>query len=455
MIQFSLLQDSKVGILGLSRTGIAVYKALKNAVKEIIVWDDNQDNRKIFIEQFDHSLLLPPLDSRWRNLDKFIPSPGIAPTHDLIKTIVAHGVDIISDIDLFFGECQSSKFIAVTGTNGKSTTTALIYHILKSASMNYYMGGNIGVPVLDLPIGAQGYVFELSSFQLELIKDFKPDISILLNITPDHLDRHGTFENYAKIKEKILFNMCSYGSAIINIDNHSTQNIFNNLKKKNFEKRLIPISISKICPEGIAIVENKIYDHIDDIVIFELPFNIYLQGIHNMENIAASYAACRLLGLKAIQILQAIKTFVGLPHRAQYIGTHLGVNFYNDSKATNGAAASKSIMFLDNIFWLAGGIAKKDGIEDLRAYFSKIKKAYLYGKDGHLFAKALGEEVDFEIFTTLKEAFWAANKDATAMNCDDKNILLAPAAASYDQFRSFEHRGETFITLYNELIAET
>ncbi|RYE05660.1 MAG: UDP-N-acetylmuramoyl-L-alanine--D-glutamate ligase [Rickettsiaceae bacterium] len=455
IIQSSSFEYDRIGILGLSRTGIAVFRALRNRARELLIWDDNPQTRQIFTQQFDSSFLVSPSDPRWQSLDKFIPSPGIDPNHHLIKNIINCGIDIVSDIDILFAQSSSSKFISVTGTNGKSTTTALIYHVLKSLNINYHMGGNIGIPVLDLPIKAQGYIIELSSFQLELIKDFRSDIAILLNITQDHLDRHKTFANYIEIKKSIISTIRQHGSAVISVDDINTRNIFEELKQKNFSKNLISISTSIICQGGVSVIDNELHDQLSNSTnIFDLPFNIHLQGAHNAENIAASYAACRTLGIEADKILQSIKTFVGLAHRAQYIGTYLGINFYNDSKATNGFAASKSINFLDNVFWIAGGTAKDDGIKDLIPYFNKIRKAYLYGRDSTLFATTLRSKVNFELFDTLEQAFWAATKDACLVSGMHKNILLSPAAASYDQFKDFEERGNTFISLYHQLVTQ-
>ena len=297
-----------------------------------------------------------------------------------------------------------------------------------------------------MELSKSGYVLELSSFQLDLLKSFKAKIAVLLNITPDHLDRHQTMDLYIAAKKKIFERMDKDSFGIINVDNDISRKVFLELKNES-RINLIPISTCKILDKGISILNSKIYDNISEKLIIDLPPNKYLQGIHNLENIAASYAACRTIDINPEQIITSINTFQGLPHRMHYIGIIKGINFYNDSKATNVQAASMSIGALDNIYWLAGGVAKEGGIEQLESLFNKIKKAYLFGQDKELFAKTLKNKVDFEICQNLEQAFNFAFIDAIKSTDKLKNILLAPACASYDQFKNFEQRGELFTKL--------
>lgn len=296
-------------------------------------------------------------------------------------------------------------------------------------------------------------MLELSSFQLDLVKTFVTKIAVLLNITPDHQDRHENMESYIAAKSKIFDRMEKNSYGIINIDNNYCHEIFTNLQQKPHIK-LIPFSVTKILEKGISIVNNTITDNFFEHISFKLLFNKSLQGVHNSENIAASHAVARIIGLKTAQILESISNFQGLPHRMQYLGSIDGINFYNDSKATNAIAAVQSIKALDNIYWLAGGIAKEGGIEEIKPYFSKIKKAYFYGQAKEMFANTAKDVIDSVICDDLKQAFELAYKDALNDNESIKNILLAPCCSSYDQFKNFEERGNLFVKLCNEKIGK-
>lgn len=443
-------KKQNIGVFGLGKTGISVYEELQSKCN-IIVYDDLEANRDKFEELFSKNYIIPISDIKWQNLDKIVLSPGVPLTHEIVKIAKNFNVPIISDIDLFFEKSKGLNLLAVTGTNGKSTTTALINHILSDNGLDYPVAGNIGVPVLQAKASKGGYVLELSSFQLDLVKTFAAKIAVLLNITPDHLDRHENMEGYITAKSKIFDRMDKDSYGIINIDNDYCHEIFTNLQQKPHIK-LIPFSVTKILEKGISIVNDIITDNFFEHISFKLMSNKSLQGIHNSENIAASYAVARIIGLEPVKIVESISSFQGLPHRMQYLGSTNGINFYNDSKATNAIAAVQSIKALDNIYWLAGGIAKEGGIEEIKPYFSKIKKAYFYGQSKEMFANTAKDVIDFVICDDLKQAFDLAYKDACKDNEKEKNILLAPCCSSYDQFKNFEERGELFIRLYNTLI---
>jgi len=438
-------KNKTIGIFGLGKTGMAAYESLKGIAK-IVCYDQQESSREIFTVKYGSHDLADLLDPKWLNIDRLLLSPGIPLSHAIVKIAQSHNIPITSDIDLLFEESSpQANFIAVTGTNGKSTTTAITGHILKSNSFDYPAGGNIGIPALSMELDKNGYVLELSSFQLDLLKNFKAKIAILLNITPDHLDRHGTMEHYTEVKKKIFARMEEDSWIIINVDNDITRQIFERLTKEN----KVPFSTQQILDRGVSIQDNIIYDNIFEPINISLPLNKYLRGNHNSENILASYAASRIIGVAPEQIIAAISRFQGLPHRMQYIGNIQDIDFYNDSKATNSDAASKSISALDNIYWLAGGVSKESGIEELAPLFNKIKKAYLFGQDKELFAKTLKDKVDFVICEDLEMAFNLAFNDACInISLERKNILLAPTCASFDQFKSFEHRGEEFTRLY-------
>ncbi|WP_419234659.1 UDP-N-acetylmuramoyl-L-alanine--D-glutamate ligase [Rickettsia endosymbiont of Nabis limbatus] len=445
-------KKQNIGVFGLGKTGISVYEELQSKCN-IIVYDDLEANRDKFEGLFGKNYIIPISDIKWQNLDKIALSPGIPLTHEIVKIAKNFNIPITSDIDLFFEKSKNLNLIAVTGTNGKSTTTALISHILNNNGLEYPIAGNIGVPALQAKASKGGYVLELSSFQLDLVKTFVTKIAVLLNITPDHQDRHENMESYIAAKSKIFDRMEKNSYGIINIDNNYCHEIFTNLQQKPHIK-LIPFSVTKILEKGISIVNNTITDNFFEHISFKLLFNKSLQGVHNSENIAASYAVARIIGLKTAQILESISNFQGLPHRMQYLGSIDSINFYNDSKATNAIAAVQSIKALDNIYWLAGGIAKEGGIEEIKPYFSKIKKAYFYGQAKEMFANTAKDVIDFVICDDLKQAFELAYKDALNDNESIKNILLAPCCSSYDQFKNFEERGNLFVKLCNEKIGK-
>jgi len=438
-------KKQKIGVFGLGKTGMSVCKDLQDKCN-IIAYDDLKVNREIFEESFDKIPIVPLSDARWQNLDKIVLSPGVPLTHEVVKIAHHFNIPITSDIDLLFEKSKSLNFIAVTGTNGKSTSTALISHILNSNGLDYPMAGNIGVPVLQAKASKDGYVLELSSFQLDLVKIFTAKIAVLLNITPDHLDRHQDMKGYIAAKSKIFDRMDKNSYAVINIDNDYCREIFMTLQREQRIK-LIPFSVTKILENGTSVVDDKIKDND---ISYKLPFNKNLQGTHNCENIAASYAVAKIIGVEPKKILESLSSFQSLPHRMQYIGSINNISFYNDSKATNAISVLQSIKALDNIYWLAGGVPKEGGIEEIKPYFSKIKKAYFYGQAKEMFADTALGIVDFVICDDLEQAFYLAYNDAVGDNAKVKNILLAPSCSSYDQFKNFEQRGELFIKLYLE-----
>ncbi|WP_341756319.1 MULTISPECIES: UDP-N-acetylmuramoyl-L-alanine--D-glutamate ligase [unclassified Candidatus Tisiphia] len=460
MSSFLSQKHKNIGIVGLGKTGMAAYQSL-NKVARIICYDQVSSSRDAFSKIYGNDNLVALSDPRWYDLDKILLSPGVPLSHDIVTMANSRNIPITSDIDLLFEEVKfrrgnKANFIGITGTNGKSTTTALTGHILQSCGFDYSVGGNIGFPALSMGLDCQGYVLELSSFQLDLLSSFKAKIAVLLNITEDHLDRHNNMQGYIAAKKKIFDRMDKDSFAIISVDNEITNNVLLELQKEN-KTNVIPISVGRILDKGVSICNNVVYDHVFEPITINLPNNNYLQGMHNQENIAASYAVCRVIGGRPEQIVAAIELFKGLPHRMQYVGTIYSnhsskINFYNDSKATNSIAASKSIAALDNIYWLAGGVAKEGGITNLEPWFDRIRKAYLFGQDKELFALSLKGKVDFQICQDLQEAFKAAVADAMQDTGKLKNILLAPACASYDQFKNFEERGNLFIELYNVII---
>jgi UDP-N-acetylmuramoylalanine--D-glutamate ligase len=439
------LSNKKIGIFGLGLTGKSIYQNVSLQSDNIICWDDSEMNRS----SFQKKNILHDLESKfWQTLDIIFISPGVPNNHKIYLLAKEHKILISSDIELFIQCNPDSKIIIITGTNGKSTTTALIGHILNNSHFDFPVGGNIGLPALLLPKHKVGYVLEISSFQLDLISHLDPAIAVLLNITPDHLDRHGTFNDYCKAKERALN---GDGVKIIGVNNETSRNLYNKLRS-NGDKRVIAISSTK-SKNAIACTESALEDDFYDAQVYKIPSLPNLPGYHNRENIAASYAVCRSLGMSPEDIIKQLSTFPGLKHRMQNVGSNRKVTYFNDSKATNASSAASSLSAITNIFWLAGGIFKEENLIPLEKSLKNVKKAYLFGQSKLLFSKYLQDKVEFKIFETMHEAFAEANRDAKKEQ-KSSNILLAPACSSFDQFKNFEDRGNQFIELCNEELSK-
>ena len=430
-----MYDGKKFGVFGLGLSGIATIDYLNKKNIEFIAFDDSLKSISIISsnkpELADNLKNLS--DDSWSKIDYLILSPGISLTypkpHPVVEMANKINAKIICDIELFYLNNKDNYYIGITGTNGKSTTTALIGHILQYNKVNAVVGGNIGVPVLSLDSKEKTvFIFEVSSFQLDLLEKIKFNIALLINISPDHLDRHGNFENYKESKYKIFNNQSPKDKAIINID----------LAKVN---------------EAITFSERKEADFkvLDNVLYFggknyDIAFNNSLMGKHNQQNLSAAIACCYTYGLSIEQIIESIPSFVGLKHRMQYLGEYNEVKFINDSKATNADSTSKALASFDNIIWIVGGVEKEGGIEPLKEYFPKIKKALLIGASQENFAKTLSNQVSWEKCDNLNNAFNIACKIASSRDV----ILLSPACASYDQWKNFEARGDAFIELVKE-----
>ncbi len=416
-------------VLGYGRSGRESEKHLLAQGYNVIVCDDAQQKT---------------LDINWTEITAVVQSPGISPSHPLSLAAKTAGVSICTDLDLLQKRSPMAKYIGITGTNGKSTTTALIGHILKQAGLKVEVGGNIGVPALSLKnLDENGwYVLELSSYQLELSNDLNLDIAVWVNISPDHLDRHGTIENYVSAKKRI-FNQAKWACIAID-DDHSKQ-----------------VSAELTIPHKTVASEFKNYPA--DIWIdaggmlhnggklFNCNELETLKGAHNWQNVALAFAAANHVINNPQEIWEYIQTFPGLAHRQQLV-TKIGtIEFINDSKATNADACEKALKTYmgQNIFWILGGVAKTDGIDLLRPYFSYIKKAYLIGEAQDRFANTLKDAILFEKCSSLEVAVSKARADA--MVEEDAVVLLSPACASFDQFRDYEHRGEEFIQIVRKI----
>ncbi len=366
----------------------------------------------------------------------------------------AAGVEVIGDIELFCRErrrhCPDAPFIAITGTNGKSTTTALIAHLIATAGRDVQMGGNIGKAILSLEPPSRGrtHVIECSSFQIDLAPSLDPSIGVLLNVTPDHLDRHGTFDAYAAIKQRLV---ADSGIAVIAVDDKPSQAIADRVARSG--KRVIRVSARRPLADGVYAAGSEIVAVADGAStrVASLAGIGALRGAHNAQNASAAVAVARALGLDPATIVRGLHSFPGLSHRMEEVGRRGRVLFVNDSKATNADAAAKALASFAPIYWIAGGRPKEGGIASLSDFFPRIAKAYLIGEAAEDFARTLGEKVPHVMSGTLSAALAAAAADAAADKAAEPVVLLSPACASYDQFKNFERRGDAFRALVLQL----
>lgn len=454
----------KVAVLGLGRTGLSVLHSLKAGGAEAVAWDDNEASR---IEAEAKGFTIDDLakDRAWDEVKALIVSPGIPhlypEPHPVVAQAQAHGVVVDNDIGLFFRSFATpdwDKFdvmprvVCVTGSNGKSTTTALIAHILDACGRKVQMGGNIGVAALDLdpPIDGDVVVLELSSYQTELARALTPEISVFLNLSPDHLDRHGGMGGYFAAKAR-LFALGGAERNIIGVDEKEGRFLANQLREEaETGDPVLRISTKQRLKDGWSVFARKGFlaewRKERQVASIDLRDIKALPGEHNHQNACAAYAVARLLGLGAKDIEKAMHTFSGLPHRCQIVAEKNGVTFVNDSKATNADAAEKSLKAFKNIHWIVGGVPKDQGIEPLMPLMERVKHSYLIGEAASDFTKSLKDQ-PHEISGDLETAFHAACANAQAGDV----ILLAPACASFDQFKSFEARGAAFSDLVEQI----
>jgi UDP-N-acetylmuramoylalanine--D-glutamate ligase len=439
----------KVGVFGLARSGTACAEALRLGGAEVFAWDDQAQS----VEKAKADGLpvgdLKALD--FKTLDTLVLSPGVPLTHPkphwTVEKAKAAGVEIIGDTEVFQRELKGSgaKLVAITGTNGKSTTTALTGHLFQSAGRDCDVGGNIGKAVFLLrqPVKDRVYVLELSSFQIDLMPSLEPDAGILTNITPDHLDRHGTIENYVDVKARMFARQGAGDTAIVGVDENWGEDIVRSMKTG---ARVIPVSVERKLADGLSAPDGVLTERQGgrDVATLDLRQLPALKGRHNWQNAAMAYAAGRALGLTLDEIRQGLMSFGGLAHRMQEIGRLDGIAFINDSKATNADAAAKALASFDDIYWIAGGIAKAGGITPLASFFPKIKRAYLIGEAADDFARTIGDKAPFEKTGTLDRAVEAAARDAAKAGNRNAVVLLSPACASFDHYPNFEVRGDAF-----------
>ena len=466
MIPITSFFGRRVAVFGLGESGRHAAYALIAGGANVIAYDDHERSVGQASNEGIPTANLRMFD--WSKFDAFVLAPGVPLTHPMphwsVRLARAANVPIIGDIELFCLERQkiapTAPFIAITGTNGKSTTTALIAHILREAGRDVQMGGNIGTAILALepPAANRIHVVECSSFQIDLAPSLKASIGIHLNLTPDHLDRHGTFENYAAIKERLVQ---TADLAIIGVDDEASAAIAR--RRQSLARPLLRVSAEAPVDAGVfagvtaneGTLETRLVrvENMKPRIVSELTGIGSLRGTHNAQNAAAAFAACAALGLADDVIAATLKTFPGLPHRMEEVAWRGRVVFINDSKATNANSTEKALTSFQKIYWILGGKPKAGGIESLRRYFPNIAKAYLIGEATEEFARTLGDDVIHERCGTLDIAVAMASKDAQgAIGQGEVAVLLSPACASYDQFPNFEVRGDKFRNLVKALV---
>ena len=455
MITVTSYTNKSVGVLGLGRSGLSAVRALEAGGSDVWAWDDIEEKRESAL------LLGIKLTNLYRSdlsmIDVLILSPGIPDRypepHPLTLKAREAGCEIICDIDLLARENNVSRFIGISGTNGKSTTTSLIGHILSSADHQVEVGGNFGIPALDLqPLDGDGtYVLELSSYQLERIPSIELDIAVLLNISPDHLERHGGMQGYVSAK-KILFDRIRKSSKIIiGMEDKHCRSICLELMLDLGVENIIPIAGSTRVPGGIY-VDNGIL--IDDLKnnkaeITDLSNIPRLPGQHNWQNAAAAYAIARSFDIRPSKIADTFKTYEGLAHRQELILSSGGVSFINDSKATNTDSTAKALVCYENIHWIVGGQFKEESLGALQPVLNRVAHAYLIGRKLDKLENLLDPFVPVSRCGDLASALDIAYHNACLTK--PSTILLSPACASFDQFKNFEERGDTFRHLINNL----
>ena len=467
MIDLSHIKGRRYAVMGLGRSGQASAKALLAGGAEVLAWDDGEPARDAA-----SAAGIPVTDLGTAVLDGFdalVLSPGIPHTfprpHPVAARARAAGLPIVGDVELLYRACPDAAYVGITGTNGKSTTTALVAHLMEHAGHRVQAGGNLGTPALALePLGDGGiYVLEMSSYQLELVPSVAFDVAVLLNVTPDHLGRHGGMAGYVAAKKRIFQHPSRGHTAIVAVDDEHTRAAFDELEREG-RMACVPVSAERPVP-GIHVADGLLFDGGTEPAA-DLRGIATLPGRHNWQNAAAAFAACRAAGLTAGEIVAGLASFPGLAHRQQLVGETGakigakigGVRFVNDSKATNADACAKALSCYDDIYWILGGRAKEGGLEGLDPYLPRIRHAFLIGEAQEAFAQWLAARgIAFTRCGDLDHAVPAAaamaRRDGGPHGPAGATVLLSPACASWDQFADFEQRGEAFASLARAEIA--
>ncbi|MCC7049279.1 MAG: UDP-N-acetylmuramoyl-L-alanine--D-glutamate ligase [Alphaproteobacteria bacterium] len=459
MIGCPHMAGQAVAVMGLGKSGLPTARALMASGARVSAWDDDAARREEA-----KAAGIPVVDLRncdWSRLATLVLSPGIPHTdpkpHAVAAQARAAGVPIIGDIELLYRARPDAAYVGITGTNGKSTTTALIGHVFRQAGRDVEVGGNIGAAALSLrALDADGsYVLEMSSYQLELVDRTSFDVAVLLNITPDHLDRHGGMDGYVAAKRRIFRGQDAADAAVIGVDDDHCRRIHDEMKRRR-GPAVLPISSEIVVKGGVYAPEGVLIDDLEGAArpaldLREVPT---LPGRHNWQNAAAAYAAARAAGIAPQAIAAGIRSYPGLAHRQELVGTVEGVRFVNDSKATNADAAAKALACYDAIYWIAGGKPKEGPLGAIHPHLAHVRRAFLIGEAAPRFARELEGLVALEQCGELANATRRAFAAALADRARDPVVLLSPACASFDQFANFEARGEAFRALVADLAGQ-
>jgi len=465
MIPVAEYQGQTVAVIGLARSGLASAKALEAGGATALCWDDSAEARE---RAEAAGLTLADFNSRdWSDLAAVVLSPGFPLTHPephrYVTMAEAVGAPVIGDIELFalavnaMPADQRPKVVGITGTNGKSTTTALLGHVFAEAGMDAQVGGNIGRAALDLdpPHAGAVFVLELSSYQLDLTHSLRCDAAALLNFSEDHLDRHGGMDGYVDAKKRIFRNQQAEDAAIVGVDDEHARRIAMAMLAAG-DRRVVPISSGRALSRGVYALGGALYDATGSSVrqVAELDAAASLPGRHNHQNIAAAFAAARAIGLGAGAIRDALASFPGLAHRLELVAEIDGVPVINDSKATNLEAVRQALGVYRPIYWIAGGRPKDRSLKPVADLLPRVARAYLIGEAEDLFARELDGAVEAVRCGDMETAARRAIADARAEGAPGAVVLLSPACASFDQFKDFEDRGDTFRRIIEALAAE-
>ncbi len=459
MIDVFPFEGLPVPVLGLGRSGISAALALERGGADVWAWDDNPDSRVRAEEQGVPIVDLNGID--WREATSLILSPGIPHTHPKPHPIVTlardAGCEIIGDVELLARTQRDAAYVGITGTNGKSTTTALIGHIFQTSGRDAEVGGNLGMPACSLePLGPEGtYILEMSSYQLELTFSITYDVGVLLNVSADHLDRHGGMDGYIAAKREIFRRQTKPRTAVIGIDDNHCRKIYEELYEKD-EQYVVGISVKERVHGGVYVLDGILVDDTEgkETQVMNLRTVPALQGTHNWQNAAAAYATCKMTGIQPHAVMACINSFPGLVHRQEPVGLVDGIGFVNDSKATNDEAAARALACYNDIYWIIGGRPKEGGLDACMPYFERVRHAYIIGEAALRFSKALDGKVPFTMSGDLATAVAQAFEDAKKAGLPSSVVLLSPACASWDQFKSFEDRGDAFRELVDDLPGE-
>lgn len=460
MITLPHRHDQNIAVFGLSASGLAAARALADSGVAVAAWDDDKDKRDVAAAG--GIPLIDPFGADWSGVDALVLTPGVSLTHPEPHPVVTLARDarcaIIGDIELLVEACAESTFVGVTGTNGKSTTTSLIAHVLGAAGRTVEVGGNLGPPALSLEkLAADGiYVLELSSYQLDLTQETCFDVAVFLNLTPDHLDRHGDMDGYYSAKRRIFRDRDGAAAdqvAIIGVDDDYGRQLCDAMSSRD-RWRCIRVSGEQAVENGVYVLDGKLFDATEGTAkspICDLNGCATLPGRHNWQNAAAAYASARALGVAPPAIAAALPTFPGLPHRQELVATIGGIRYVNDSKATNGEAASRAVASYDDIYLIAGGLPKDGGLAAIAPLAERVRHAFLIGDAAAQFADELDGLTDVTVSGDLAAAVRDAHRLAQSDSREGAVVLLSPACASFDQWPNFEARGDAFREMVRKL----